>query len=415
MNDSTLDVLVVGAGPYGLSVGAHAGHLGLSVRVVGRPMRFWDEHMPRGMLLKSEPFASGLGAPVTGRSFLDFCAEHGEPWAPVGRPVPLERFVAYGRWYARQAVPEVYEAEVLRVDRSATGYRTLLATGETVVSRTVVIAVGVHPYAYTPSVFAGLPPEVATHSSDHRDLAGFVGKDVAVIGAGQSALETAALLAEAGAQPVLVARTDDLAWNPRPTVSRTVRERLRGPHSGLGTGWRTWVWSERPQAVRLLPGPTRRRIVRTTLGPAGAWWLRDRLGDTRLLLGCEVAATGWRNDRVRLTLRDRNDWDRTLTADHVIAATGYVPDLNRLTLLSTSTRRGVAARHGCPVLSRSFESSLPGLYFAGLSSAAAFGPVMRFVHGADFAARRIAAHVAATATASSLRVRERPAVRPPAG
>ena len=47
-----------------------------------------------------------------------------------------------------------------------------------------------------------------------------------------------------------------------------------------------------------------------------------------------------------------------------------------------------------PVLGRNFQSSVPGLYFTGLAAAASFGPVMRFVHGADFAARRIAAHIA---------------------
>ncbi|HEX2316748.1 MAG TPA: FAD-dependent oxidoreductase [Thermomonospora sp.] len=390
MNDSTLDVLVIGAGPYGLSVGAHAGYHGLSVRVVGRPMRFWDEHMPRGMLLKSEPFASSLGAPVTGRSFLDFCAQHDAPWDPVGRPVPVERFVAYGRWFAREAVPYVTDTEALRVERTRSRYRTLLATGECVDSATVVMAVGVRPYAHTPAVLTSLPNETVSHSSDLSDLTGHLGKDVAVIGAGQSALETAALLAEAGAQPVVVARARRLAWNPRPTMSRTVLERLRGPRSGLGAGWRTWLWSEHPELVRPLPAPVRRRIVRTTLGPAGSWWLRDRVGTTPLLLGYEVAHAAVRHGRVRLTLRDRDGWERTLTVDHVVAATGYAPDLDRLTVLPAGVRQDIATRHGSPILTRHFESSLAGLYFTGLTSAATFGPVMRFVHGSHFAARQIA-------------------------
>lgn len=57
------DLLVVGAGPYGLSIASHAAAAGLKVRVFGRPMASWRDHMPRGMFLKSEPWASNLSDP----------------------------------------------------------------------------------------------------------------------------------------------------------------------------------------------------------------------------------------------------------------------------------------------------------------------------------------------------------------
>jgi hypothetical protein len=76
-------------------------------------------------------------------------------------------------------------------------------------------------------------------------------------------------------------------------------------------------------------------------------------------------------------------------ADHVIAATGYKVDLERLTFLSSEIRSQLKSVANTPVLSSNYESSLPGLYFVGVAAANSFGPVMRFAFGADFAARTV--------------------------
>jgi thioredoxin reductase len=390
MNDSLADALIIGAGPYGLSTAAHLRGHGLDVRVIGTPMRFWDRNMPRGMFLKSEPFASNLGAPIAGARFTDL-----HPGWRSGRPIPIDTFVGYGRWFAGHLVPFTEDAEVLSVERAHGRYDVTLSTGEVARARTVVVAIGVGPFAHTPATLATLPPELGTHSVAHRDLDRFEGQEVAVIGAGQSALETAALLADAGAHPQVIARTERLAWNSVPVPSPSpVNRLLRGPHSGLGRGYRTWVWSEHPWATRLLPDATRRHLVRTTLGPAGAWWLRDRLDHrVEVLTGRIVVAAQEKGGKALLTsVGSQGDrWEHKV--DHVISATGYVPELDRVTVLAPELRARVRTKLRTPVLGAHFQSSVPGLYFAGLAAAASFGPVMRFVHGADFTARRIAAHI----------------------
>ncbi|GLZ06031.1 hypothetical protein Acsp03_34970 [Actinomadura sp. NBRC 104412] len=391
MNDSIADALVVGAGPYGLSTAAHLRHHGLDVRVIGTPMEFWDACVPPGMFLKSEPFASSLGAPIAGARFTDL-----HPGWRTGRPIPVSTFVEYGRWFAEHLVPYTEHAEVLRIERARGRYAVTLSTGEVAQARTVVVAVGVRPFAYTPSTLATLPAELGTHTVAHRDLDDFKGKEVAVVGAGQSALETAVLLADAGAHPQVIARTPRLAWNSVPASSPSIVNRLlRGPHSGLGRGYRTWLWSEHPWATRLLPDATRRHLVRTTLGPAGAWWLKERL-DHRIevLTGRVVISADEEGGRAVLTTAGDEGYRWEHRVDHVIAATGYVPDLDRVTILAPELSSGVRVKLRTPVLGRNFQSSVPGLYFTGLAAAASFGPVMRFVHGADFAARRIAAHIA---------------------
>ncbi|MWK35086.1 SidA/IucD/PvdA family monooxygenase [Actinomadura sp. J1-007] len=388
MVDSVVDVLVVGAGPYGLSVAAHLKGRGVQTRIIGVPMRFWQENMPEGMFLKSEPFASSLGSPRPGGGFDDYTSG----WR-AGRPIPLGTFLAYGRWFADRLVPETEPDRVTAVERSGTGYTVTLSTGETVAARAVVMAVGVGGFAHVPDEFAGLPAELASHPVAHRDLGRFAGQDVAVVGAGQSALETAALLAESGAYPCVLARTTRLAWNAVPDASLSL---VRGPRSGLGRGWRTWLWSERPSTVRFLPERTRRRIVRTTMPPAGAWWLRERLADVPVRLGQHVTEVAAHAGRVVIQTRDHEGQVSRVEADHAITATGYVCDLDRVGVLSPEIRRTVHTRHGYPVLDAGFQSSLPGLYFAGLTAALSFGPVMRFVHGSDFAAARIATHIART-------------------
>ncbi|MER7545517.1 FAD-dependent oxidoreductase [Spirillospora sp. NPDC127506] len=394
MSDSASDVVIAGAGPYGLSTAAHLQNVGLDVRTIGEPMRFWETGMPEGMFLKSEPFASSLGSPQPGMRFTDL-----HPGWRIGQPIPLDTFVGYGRWFAAEAVPQRpddRDAQVVNIERGRpAGYAVTLSTGETIAARTVVVAVGAGPFAHIPDELAGMPSWLVSHSSAHRDLALFAGKEVGVIGAGQSALETAVLLADAGARPHVIARRPEIDWNTVPAERRSLRDRLLGgPRSGLGTGYRTWLWAERPGLVRYLPEGTRRRIVRETLPPAGSWWLRDRLDErVRVSTGRRLAKAVEQEDGLALTTVDRGGRRLVTEFEHVIAATGYVPDVTRLGLLAPDLRGRIATRFGAPVLSRDFEASTPGLYFAGLAAAPTFGPVMRFVHGADFAAGRIAHHI----------------------
>ncbi|MEV2212715.1 NAD(P)-binding domain-containing protein [Streptomyces sp. NPDC050997] len=382
------DLLVVGAGPYGLSIASHAAAAGLNLRVLGRPMASWRTHMPRGMFLKSEPWASNLADP-DGRWRLDaYCATR-RLTARHAEPIPVETFAAYGLWFARNAVPEVDERMVSRVAARPVGFAAFTEDGEVLRARTVALAVGVMPFAEVPSPLRGLHPALVTHSSSHSDLGRFRGKDVTVIGGGQAALETAALLAEQGTRVRVLARAEQLRWNDVPPPGQRPWWRsARTPHSALGCGWRNWFYAECPDLFRRLPESTRVSIAATALGPAGAWWVRGRVEPVvEMLLGREVAAARAVPGGVRLETVSRTGGPRSLETEHVVAATGFRGTLDRLGLLSAELRGSLATTaDGSPAVGRDFESSHPGLFLAGLLTAAAFGPSMRFVHGATFTA-----------------------------
>ncbi|MYY10167.1 NAD(P)-binding domain-containing protein [Streptomyces sp. SID4919] len=404
------DLLVVGAGPYGLSIAAHAAAAGLDVRVFGRPMAAWRDHMPEGMFLKSEPWASHLSDPGRRYGLDAYGAERGVP-TEHAVPLPVRTFAEYGLWFAQRAVPRVDERMIRTVDTCTGGFRALTEDGEPFHARSVALAVGVLPFVDVPGPLRGLGPEYVTHSSHHGDLTRFRDADVTVIGAGQAALETAALLAEQGTRVRVLARSHTLNWNGLPPAwRRPWWDSVRAPHSGLGCGWRNWCYAELPGAFRRLPESGRTRIAATALGPAGAWWLRDRFEPSvEVLPGHEAVRAGVRDGRVRLEVRGPAGAPVPLLTDHVIAATGFRAGRDRLRMLSPDLRASLMPlADGSPDVGRDFESSWPGLFLAGLVTASGFGPAMRFVHGASYTAGRLVRGVR-----RHVRHQSRTPVRPP--
>ncbi|HLI16048.1 MAG TPA: FAD-dependent oxidoreductase [Acidimicrobiales bacterium] len=385
------DVVVVGAGPYGLSAAAHLRALGLEPRVLGVPMSAWVEHMPRGMFLKSAPAASSLDAPCRGFALEDFCAGRGlEPLTEL-TPVALELFVDYGCWFQEHLVPDVERVEVRQVAPARGGFVLELGTGELVRTRAVVLACGFSPFRHVPGELDGADlGGQLSHSSEHSDLGVLAGQRVAVVGAGQSALESAVLLIEAGATVHLVARAPRISWGSPPSEARSVLERIRKPASPLGPGWSLVAAAKGAPLFRHLPAALRVELVRRVLGPSGGWWLRRRFSERiSLHLSARVRAATRGDGTVRLVL-ERPGGEEVLEVDHVLAATGYAVELDRLGFLVPELRRGLRRVGGSPRLSRSLESSREGLFFTGLAAAATFGPVLRFVCGTRVASPALA-------------------------
>jgi cation diffusion facilitator CzcD-associated flavoprotein CzcO len=395
-----VDVAIVGAGPYGLSLAAHLRAAGVSYRQFGQPMHLWRAQMPRGMLLKSQGFASNLSDPEGTHTLAAFCRATGRPYADYGLPVVLDDFVAYGDWFAGQRASGLEQTLITRLTGRGGRFELGLDDGRTATARRVVLATGVEHFAYMPPSLSG--HESVSHSSAMTEPAAFRGKRVAVIGRGQSALESAALLRENGAEVEIITRSPAVVWNGPPLPpDRPLLQRLREPEAGLGSGWGTWFYSRHPGLFRHLPERTRIHRARTALGPAGASWLRDRVaGQIPIRTSQVVDQVRETAHGVRLWLLSHGGERSQLRVDHVIAATGYQPDLRRLTFVDDELRARVHTVVRTAAVDANYQTSVDGLYMIGPAVAPVFGPVMRFVYGSEHAARTVARRLSATADSS---------------
>jgi thioredoxin reductase len=395
MGTVAVTVAIIGAGPYGLSIAAHLRSLGISYRIFGTPVDTWARHMPAGMLLKSDGFASSLSDPDDKGTLANYCLDRGIPYHPTDLPVPLEVFVDYARDFQERFVPDLEERRVVSLEKSNGGFTLSLDDGETLCADLVVSAVGITHFGRVPEELAALRPELVSHSSDHHDLSGFDGRDVTVVGGGSSAVDLAVLLQEAGANTTLVARTGQLRFfSPPSGRSRSRWDKIRQPSSGLGPGWKSWACENIPFVFRYLPGNVRTTIVRRHLGPKSGWPMKARLEPVNVMLSTQVESASEVDGRVRLVLRKADGTRTELLTDHVSAATGYWPGVERLRFMSEGLRSAIRTHGGTPMLNGSFETSVDGLYIVGPAAVDSFGPLMRFMVGAEFVAPLVAKRLA---------------------
>ena len=389
-------VCIVGAGPYGISIAACLQSLGVNFRIFGNSMHRWLSQMPEGMLLKSEICGSSLFDPTGLHTFARYCTEKGLLVPHYGAPVSRKLFAAYALAFQRTHVPGLENVIVTSIKRLSQGFEVHLSSGESRASDKVIVATGLDYTAQLPEQLARLPDELRSHTADHYDFHGFKNKEVTVVGGGQSALETAAILREAGASPNLLVRQPSLVWNLPPIRSRrSLYQRWRRPRTRYGDGLRLFAYDRMAGLFHYLPAKTRIEMVRSELGPAGAWWLKERvIGQLPIFLNHQIHRVETRGGRAVLQATDGNGGRREFVTDHVIAGTGYRFDLRKLPVLGEDLKTRLLHEQHSPVLSSSFESSVPGLYFTGLSSANSFGPTMRFLAGAEYPARRISLRLA---------------------
>ncbi len=382
---NTCEVAVIGAGPYGLSVAAHLRSAGIATQVFGEPMAFWRQHMPKGMILRSPWRATHLSDPEHALSLDAYAVAHG---VDSSKPLPLEKFVAYGEWFQRHAVPGIDRRTVRSIEVARDGFRLQIADGEVLSADRVVVATGLRNQEYRPAMFKGFPAALVSHASEHAELSGFRGKRVAVIGRGQSATESAALLSEAGAAAEIISR-GDIHWlglSTNPTARKTLRRRLHAAlaaPSEIGPFPLSWG-VEVPEVIRLLPAGIREAFTRRCLKAAAAGWLKSRFADVACNPGRAILGARRLGNCIALDL----DCD-TRTYDHVLLGTGYRVDISRLGILAPSLIERIARVDGSPLLGPGFESSVPKLHFVGSYAVKSFGPLLRFIAGAPYAARKV--------------------------
>jgi cation diffusion facilitator CzcD-associated flavoprotein CzcO len=322
-------------------------------------------------------------------------------------PVPPDCFIDYGRWFQRQVAPDLDQRKIARVEPKPKGFRLVLETGETVTASRVVVAAGIGSFAWRPSQFAGLPNSLVSHTCEHRDLRGFSGKRVLVIGSGQSALESAALLHESDAEVEIIARARQIRWLGG-AISRTFQHSL-GPTvskllyapTDVGPAGISQIVA-RPDLVRRFPRGVQDWLRRRSIRPAGARWLVARLQNVPMNLGCSVVSATPVGERIKVRLDDGIE----KTVDHVLLGTGYRVDVSKYDFFSPELAKAIDCFRGYPRLGEGLEASVPGLHFLGAPAVWSFGALMQFVVGTHYASRALLRCVARKAEVRRAQVGE---------
>jgi cation diffusion facilitator CzcD-associated flavoprotein CzcO len=377
------DVTILGAGPYGLAAAAHLSRIkGLEVRSFGEPMEFWKSYMPAGMYLRSPWSASSISDPGRVLSIDQFYATQ-KTKIPV--PIPLDTFVQYGLWFRQQALPALENRKIQHVTRNGAGFRVTAENGESWNSARVVVAAGLGSFARRPEVFSKLSTQFVTHCSDQRDIARFRGKRVAVIGAGQSALESAALIHEVGGSVEVLVRQRSvhwLGWRQRMQRLGPIAKLLYAP-TDIGPAGVSRIVAI-PNSVKYFPRLVQNKFRTRALRPAGARWLIERTKDIT------ISSAEVRGAALHLRLSDNT----TREVDHVLLGTGYRVDVSQYPFLSSELIQSIRRTDGFPHLRAGLESTVSGLHFLGAPAGWSFGPLMYFVAGTEFAAGELAKFIA---------------------
>jgi thioredoxin reductase len=381
------DVAIIGAGPYGLSLATHLRARRVKYRIFGEAMRFWVD-MPVGVNLKSLAFATNIALPKSGHSFPEWCRKHG---LEDFEPCTMQSFAAYGLEIQKQFIPDLEEVLVTNVSSRPDGFELALSSGERLHARKVIVATGLSGLAQIPDVLRELGPDRMRHTFDISDYSEFRNKTVAVIGAGASAIEAGALVREAGGCSEIFVRDQEAIFHGRSPRVRPLWESIKNPMTVLGASRTSWVLQQLPLIVHRLPLERRTRFVKRYLGPASPWWIKDRvLGKVPIHVRHEVVEIGNANQRVQLKMRNGEGSSRNFDVDFVIAGTGYDVSVSRLRFLDPEISDRILRTERAPTLNINFESSVPGLHFIGPLSFMCFGPLFRFVTGAEVTVRRLA-------------------------
>ena len=379
---TTTDLLIVGAGPFGLAMAAHARHLGIGHIVVGEPMQFWRAHMPQGMFLRS---ACDWHLDPQDADTIEAFLRTQQLTPRDAEPISLARYLEYVRWFQTRKQIDPWPVCVERLDAIAGGnggFRATLTDGDAIAAANVVLAVGFAPFAHVPEDLARvLPAGSFQHTCDLIDFTNIGGQRCLIVGGRQSAFEWAALMREAGAASVHLSHRHD---SPVFTESdwSWVNPLLEGMEKN--PGWfRQLTEAERDAMSRRLWAEGRLKLepwlAARVRQPAISLWPNTRVSDCREMPGGAFAIT-----------LDGAGGSLALEVDRIVLATGYKVNISRVPMLARGNLLPqLQVNDGSPALDEHLQSSVHGLFMTSILATRDFGPFFAFTAAVRASARLI--------------------------
>ncbi|WP_428356471.1 NAD(P)-binding domain-containing protein [Methyloprofundus sp.] len=361
-------LLIIGAGPYGLAAARLAKIRELDYLVSGSCMSFWKQHMPPGMNLRT---TCDWGE----SSELEHFLQQRQLTFEQISPVPREFFIDFVETTAKSEQLNWTLGQVAQVNYEQDIYKCVMDNGDVICAQNILVATGYYDYRFIPTELAAIfPEEQRIHTADCADLSKFSNQRCLIVGGRQSAFETAALLASHAESVELVYR------HARPEFVRS-----------------DWTWTdEHMQRTRTQPGWWRKypaeekQVINQRFWHDGRLQLEDSLEQSvthkkishnpdTTIVGCVPQADG--------SLQVSLSGDRTIFVDQVICATGYRPDVQKIPFIADGNiLNKMEIKNSLPELSDALESNIPGLYFTGIHGVNDFGPFLFFVAGSTAAA-----------------------------
>jgi cation diffusion facilitator CzcD-associated flavoprotein CzcO len=379
------DLLIIGAGPFGLAIAAQAAHDGIEHTVVGKSMEFWRENMPKGMFLRS---ASDWHLdPLNVHTIHTFLESQGKTPRDV-EPLSLEFYLTYAEWFRQQKHIQPLPIYIQRLDRFNGHFAATTKNGDGIKAQRVVLAPGFKHFAHIPEdVKAKLPRGRFQHTAEFVDFSGARNKRYLIIGGRQSAFEWAALLLEADAAAVHLSHRHaspafavaDWSW-----VNPLVENMVEHPN------WFRELSQEEKDQVSHRQWAEGRLKVEPWLGP--------RLKDERISVWPHTELENCsENDNGELEITLTNG--ATFIVDHIVLATGYKVEISKVPLLAAGNiLKQLETRNGFPVLDDHFETSVPGLFITSMPATQDFGPFFGFTISVRTAAKLICGRVGGAST-----------------
>lgn len=358
-------LLIVGAGPFGLSLAAHLKHKHVEHIHIGYSMDYWKNYMPKEMFLRS---ACDWHLDAEDEdTILKYLKMQNLTPADV-EPLSLEFYLGYVNWFQSQKGLAPRPAWVKRLSRVENSFRAELENGDEIEAQKVVLGVGLRHFKNIPEEYKTLFPEgTFHHTAEVVDFSTHKNKRVLIIGGRQSAFEWAALIHEQGAREVhLTYRHDTPAFEPSDWiwVNPILQDMVNQP-----AWFRNLAQEEKDQVSKRMW-----QEGRLKLEP----WLVKRISKETVSLHPHTFVTECMqmpSKELKITLNDKS----TLMIDQVILATGYKVDLEQIPMLTAGNLANqINTKNGFPVLDEGFQSSIPNLYFTGFPAAQDFGPFFGF-------------------------------------